>query len=171
VSLRRWFFLISLGVGGALVLRTFFFDTVSVASGSMQPTLFVGTHYLVNRIVYRFHEPKRGDIVSFVSPLDHRSRYIKRVIAIPGDQIEIREKHVVLNGKSLDEPYTVHTRAEERLVGDNLGPLTVPAGKVFVLGDNRDESFDSSVWKDPDTGERIYFLPLKSIRGRLIQIP
>jgi len=137
----------------------------------MEPTLFIGTHYLVNRLTYRFYPPRRGDIIVFRSPVDHQTGYIKRVIGAAGDQIQIKTKQVFLNGKPLDEPYTIHKRASERLVGDNLGPVTVPKDSVFVLGDNRDESFDSSVWKDPKTGEPVYFLSDDDIKGKLIQIP
>jgi signal peptidase I len=137
----------------------------------MEPTLFVGSHYLVNHLVYRFRHPRRGEIVSFVSPVDHKKLFIKRVIAVPGDEIEIRDKKVILNGQPLEEPYTVYKRANEKLDGDNLGPLKVPEDSVFVLGDNRDESFDSTVWKDPQTDQHIYFLPESQIRGRLMQVP
>lgn len=169
--MKRWLFLISLSVLGAWIIRSFLFETVSVASGSMEPTLYLGTHYLVNRMVYRIRDPLRGDIVVFRSPVDRKTGTIKRVIAIPGDEVQLRNKKVILNGKLLDEPYAIHKRSSERLQGDNLGPLKVPEGSVFVLGDNRDESFDSSVWKDPNTGSPIYFLPFQSIKGRLIQIP
>jgi signal peptidase I len=165
----RILFVLFLGVGGAWILRTYLLETISVASGSMEPTLFVGAHYLVNRIVYKMHPPERGDIISFRSPVDHETFFIKRVIALPGDKVELRAKKVILNGMPLDEPYAIHKRATERLDGDDIGPLEVPEGDVFVLGDNRDESFDSSVWTDPKTGAPIRFLAIKEIQGRLIQ--
>jgi signal peptidase I len=167
--MKRFLVLICYALVATFILRQYFFETVSVASGSMEPTLFIGSHYLVNRFVYRLHEPKRGDIISFTSPVDQRTRFIKRVIAVPGDEVELREKKVYLNGKPVEEPYAVFKRRDERLVGDSLGPLKVPEGSVFVLGDNRDESFDSGSWKNPQTGEPIHFLPFKLIRGRLIQ--
>jgi signal peptidase I len=169
--IKRLLFLVSLAVGITLVLRTFIFDAISVASGSMEPTLDVGNHYLVNRLVYDLHAPERGDIIVFRSPLDPDVGFIKRVIATSGDTVQLRDKHVILNGKPLEESYTVYKRAKEHLDGDNLGPLKVPENTVFVLGDNRDESFDSTTWKDPKTGEHIYFLPMKNIKGKLIQIP
>ena len=132
--------------------------------------MFVGSHYLVNRIVYRFRDPQRGDIIVFTSPVDHRTGYIKRVIAVSGDRIGLRAKQVILNGKPLEEPFTIHKRASENLVGDNIPEMTVPPDTVFVLGDNRDESDDSSVWRDPQTHRRVFFLENKAIKGRLIQI-
>jgi len=168
---RRLLFLVSLAVAITWVLRTFVFDTIWVASGSMRPTLDVGTHYLVNRWIYRIGTPQRGDIIVFTSPVDQETGFIKRVVAIPGDHVELREKKVILNGTPMEEPYAIYTREHEALDGDNLGPLTVPAEHVFVLGDDRDESFDSTTWKDLKTGAPIYFLDIKKIKGKLIQIP
>lgn len=169
--IRRLFFLIAIAVGITALVRTFVLDTISVASASMEPTLYVGTHYWVNRWIYRVRAPKRGEIVDFKSPVDGETGFIKRVIAVPGDEVELRDKKVYLNGKILEEPYTIYKRAKENLAGDNLGPLKVPEDCVFVLGDNRDESYDSTTWKDSNTGKHIYFLPMKNIKGRLIQIP
>ena len=126
--IRRLLFLVCIAVGITWILRTFMFDTISVASGSMEPTLDVGMHFLVNRLVYRFHAPERGDIIVFTSPVDEETGFIKRVIAIPGDSVELRDKKVILNGKPMEEPYTIYKRAKEALAGDNLGPLTVPDG-------------------------------------------
>jgi len=169
--MRRVLLLVAIAVGITWIMRTFLFDTISVASGSMEPTLEVGSHYLVNRCVYRFHGPDRGDIIVFRSPIDGDTGFIKRVIAVGGDTVELRDKRVILNGKPLEEPYTIYKRAKEHLAGDNLGPLKVPEDGIFVLGDNRDESFDSTTWKEPKTGEPVYFLPRENIKGKLIQIP
>jgi len=167
-SFRRLLFLIALGIAGAWFVRTHLYEGVSVESASMEPTLFVGVHYMVNRWVYRFESPKRGDIISLVNPVDNQSLYIKRIIALPGDIVEMKNKRVVLNGQPLSEPYAIYKRAGEALDGDNLGPLTVPPSHVFVLGDNRDFSLDSTSWFDSQTKKHIYFLPFKNIRGRLI---
>lgn len=137
----------------------------------MEPTLQVGNHYWVNRLVYRFRDPLRGEIIVFRNPVDGEKGFIKRVIGIPGDEIELRDKKVHVNGKLLEEPYTVYKRPGERLAGDNLGPLKVPEANLFVLGDDRDESEDSTTWKDPKTGARIYYVPFQNIKGKLIQIP
>lgn len=167
--IKRLFFLTGVAFAITGVLRRYVFDTIYVASASMTPTLEVGTHFLVNRLAYRSKGPERGDIIVFRSPVDHTSGYIKRVIAVPGDQIELRDKKVILNGKHLEEPYTVYKRATESLSGDTIPAMAVPADSVFVLGDNRDESYDSTSWKDTDTGQRIYFLPYSHIKGRLVQ--
>lgn len=134
----------------------------------MEPTLAEGAHYFVNRVVYHVHPPRRGDIIVFKSPTDEQKGLIKRVIAVGGDEVQIRDKQVVLNGQPLSEPYAVYKRRSERLVGDNTPPLKVPDDGFFVLGDNRDESEDSSVWKDPKTGAPIRFIDENYLEGRLI---
>ena len=131
----------------------------------MEPTFPVGAFVLMDKVTLRWREPRRGEVIVFSSPLREDKELVKRVIALPGDTVELRAKKVLVNGVELDENYTQHTRAEERLAGDNLGPLTVPPKGIFVLGDNRDESKDSSVWKDPDDGEPIYFLPRRRVTG------
>lgn len=157
--------LVGTALGG--VLRNYLFEGIYIASPSMEPTLEVGLHLFLDKTAYLFSAPKRGDVIVFKSPVSPDKEMVKRVIAIAGDKIELRRKRVILNDVAQEEEYTQHTRTGEQLLGDNLGPLTVPAGTVFVLGDNRDESNDSSAWKDPESGERIPFIPLADVRGRL----
>lgn len=169
--MKRLLFLLLLGGSGAVVVRRYVAGAVLVQSASMEPTLITGRQYLLNRLVYRIHPPRRGDIIDFISPVDPAMGLIKRVIAVPGDQIELRQKKVFLNGARQSEPYAVYKRAWTRLDGDTMDALTVPPGCVFVLGDNRDESNDSTVWKDPKTGERVHFVPYANIQGKVIQYP
>ena len=166
--IKRILLIAGLALGGGWIVRKCLLEGIWVASGSMEPTLPVGTHYFVNRMAYHLHSPLRGDIIVFKSPVDAEKGLIKRVIAVGGDRVERRSKQVFLNGTALSEPYAVYKRAAERLAGDNIPPVTVPADNVFVLGDNRDESEDSSVWKDPRTGEHIYCVRGQDIEGRLI---
>lgn len=165
---RRILVLIGIGLIAALALRTFVIEGVYVASTSMEPTLRMGTSFLLEKVTYMFRSPARQDIVVFPSPVTGDYDLIKRVIAVGGDTLEIREKEVFLNGKRLEEPYVKHTRRFELLVGDNLGPLAVPENTFFVMGDNRDESEDSRDWKDKKTGEPLRFIPRSSIKGKLI---
>ncbi len=169
--IKRLAFLTAIALVITYVLRTFVFTIISVASSSMEPTLPVGTLYIVNLLAYRTGKPQRGDIIVFDNPFDHDRGSIKRLIALPGDTIEMDEKVVILNGKKLQEPYAMYKRPGDLLAGDNLKTKHVPEGHVFVLGDNRDESLDSTTWKDAKTGERAYFLPETTIKGKLIQIP
>jgi signal peptidase I len=163
--IKRILLIVVLALAGAGAVRGLLLEGDSVASGSMEPTLPVGTHYFVNKFVYRLHAPQRGEIIVFKSPVDSERGLIKRVIAIGGDRIEIRSKQIILNGEPLSEPYAAHKRAQEHLIGDSLQEMKVPQDALFVLGDNRDESEDSSVWKDPKTGQPIYFIGAQDIEG------
>jgi signal peptidase I len=125
-----------------------------IPSGSMENTLLVGDHLLMSRFGYdaevpmtKLHVrlwrvPHRQQIVVFRAPLPGNPDYIKRLIGLPGDQLEIREGVVYINGKKLDEPY----RAAPPNPVDNYGPVTVPKGEYFMMGDNRDDSYDSRYW-------------------------
>lgn len=146
----------------ALFIRTFVVQAFKIPSGSMKQTLQIGDHILVNKFIYGvkipylrktiipFKDPRRGDIVVFKYPVDPSKDFIKRVIGIPGDVVEIREKKLYLNGQRVNHDYGMYT--DSRILGhdarprDNFGPITVPQDSFFVMGDNRDESFDSRFW-------------------------
>ncbi|OGS62254.1 MAG: signal peptidase I [Elusimicrobia bacterium RIFOXYB2_FULL_62_6] len=150
-----------------LLVRKFAYEPMYIASESMLPTLYRGQHLLMDKLVFRFRDPARGEIIIFASPAGGEHESVKRVIAVAGDTVEIKSKEVFLNGEKLLETYARHTRPDDTLDGDNLGPLTVPEGALFVLGDNRDESMDSATWKDPATGEKVYFLKREAVTGRI----
>jgi signal peptidase I len=160
----RWLFLICVAVSIALSLRIWVCEAIVVASGSMEPTLLVGAHLFVDKVTLRLRPPRRGDIVVFHSPTGEDIDLAKRVVGLPGESVELRRKKVFIGGRELDEPYAVHDRASERLEGDDLGPLAVPPGQVFLLGDNRDESDDATVWKDAG-GKPIHFIPSAELKG------
>jgi signal peptidase I len=146
----------------ALLVRTFVIQAFKIPSGSMENTLLVGDHIFVNKFLYgyhipytkgrtlAYHTPEHGDIIVFVFPEDPSKDFIKRVVAIPGDTVEIRDKVVILNGESLREGYTQF--ADGKMTDgfvrsrDNMPPVKVPPGKYFVMGDNRDRSYDSRFW-------------------------
>ncbi|HBX44003.1 MAG TPA: signal peptidase I [Deltaproteobacteria bacterium] len=146
----------------ALLVRTFVIQAFKIPSGSMENTLLVGDHIFVNKFLYgyhvpytkgrilAFHTPERGDIIVFVFPEDPSKDFIKRVVAIPGDTVEIRDKVVILNGEPLREGYTrfADGKMTDGFVRsrDNMPPVKVPAGEYFVMGDNRDRSYDSRFW-------------------------
>jgi signal peptidase I len=162
--MRRWLFLLALGAAGAFVFRTYGFEGIYIASGSMEPTLPVGEHVIVRKYLTHLRAPQRGDIVMFESPVDMSKGLVKRVIGLPGEMIEMQKKQVIIDGKPLVEPYAQYLKPDDVFVGDTFAPMRVPDGCVFVLGDNRDVSGDSRDWKNAQ-GERIPFLPIDKIQG------
>ncbi len=163
----------------AFVVRSFFIQAFKIPSSSMEPTLLIGDHLLVNRLSYsvkvpftdivilHLGNPNRGDVVVFRYPVDRSKDFIKRVIAKEGDVVEIKDKVVYVNGQRINDPHAFF--AEDNLIPglfsqrDNFGPVTVPKGSYFCMGDNRDRSLDSRFWgfvKDEDLVGRaliIYF--------------
>ena len=146
----------------AVFIRTFVVQAFKIPSGSMKPTLQIGDHILVNKFIYGVkvpflrntvipvNDPKRDDIVVFIYPQDRSKDFIKRLIGLPGDMIEVRDKQIILNGLPWNDAHGVHS---DSLIipasvqpRDNFGPVTVPEGSIFVMGDNRDESYDSRFW-------------------------
>ncbi len=162
--MKRFLFLLLLGASGAYLFRTYAYEGIYVASESMEPTLPKDVHVMVNKFSLLLKPPRRGEIVMFESPIDAKKGLVKRVIATAGDTIEIREKKVYLNGRKLDEPYVQFLNPDTIYMGDNVPPLVVPEGHLFVMGDNRDVSGDSRDWKNPD-GTPAPFLPTSKIQG------
>lgn len=146
----------------ALFIRTFVVQAFKIPSGSMLPTLQIGDHLLVNKFVYGLRlpfsgkllvpwkSPVRGDVVVFRFPKDRKIDYIKRVVAVAGDKVEIVNKRLIINDAEVVD-LQAHFSTLEVLKAsasprDNFGPVTVPENKIFVMGDNRDNSFDSRFW-------------------------
>lgn len=127
---------------------------VLVEGYSMQPTLDNGQYVLVNKMPYRTKLPDYGDIIVFHFPIDPEQDFIKRVMGLPGDQVEIRDGQVIVNGFSLSEPY-IAAAPQYR------GSWTVPEGQVFVLGDNRNNSSDSHSWGS---------VPMENVVGKAIAV-
>jgi signal peptidase I len=167
MSFSRLLFLLVLALCIGLFLRAFVVEPVYVASESMEPTLKKDDHLWLDKATYRFRAPARGELIAFRSPAGEKHDSIKRVIAVGGDTVEIKDKKVYVNGSYVNENYTQHKRAGEKLAGDNLEKLEVPESHFFVLGDNRDLSYDSATWKDARTGDRIFFIPQSSISGKI----
>lgn len=129
-----------------LVLAVVLFVTINLISArirvdgsSMEPTLVSGEYMIVDRISYRLGSPKRGDIIVFHPPLKPKEEYIKRVIGLPSDEVEVKNNMVYVNGQHLDETYL-------KVTTNYIGTWRVPAGQLFVLGDNRNNSEDSHDW-------------------------
>jgi signal peptidase I len=129
-----------------------------VPSESMTPTILVGDHFFLDKVAFPANYPEavqkylpvrtisRGEIVALWSPQNPNTRLIKRIIGLPGETIDIRDREVYINGQKLDEPYAVHTDAQKFDRRDNIVPITIPADQFFLMGDNRDNSNDSRFW-------------------------
>lgn len=172
-KMREYIEAIIIAVLIAVFIRTFIVQAYKIPSRSMVPTLLVGDHLLVNKFIYGVKipyfrktiipltDPKRGDIVVFIYPNDRSKDFIKRVIGIGGDTIEIKNKKIFLNGREYRDAYGIYSDStiypgtvQPR---DNFGPVTVPPNALFVMGDNRDESADSRYWG---------FVDLKDVEGK-----
>lgn len=171
---REYLEAIAVAVLLALVIRTFAFQAFRIPSGSMEDTLLVGDYLFVSKFLYgaevpftggarlpAIRQPKHGDIIVFRYPEDPSEDFIKRCVGVPGDVIEVRDKILYVNGEAQDEPYVKHVSRSIRSGVDNFGPVTVPEGKYFMMGDNRDNSRDSRVWG---------FLDHSLIRGKALFI-
>lgn len=158
----------------ALIIRSFIIQPYYIPSESMLNTLHVGDRLFVTKFSYGIHlpfinkeiistgEPQHGDIIVFPFPLDPSVDFVKRVVAVQGDTIEIRNKQLYRNGQPVEEPYKIHS--DPLIVNtyrDNFGPVQVPEGKVFAMGDNRDNSKDSREWG---------FVDKSTIRGKALLI-
>lgn len=161
----------------AILIRALLFQAFKIPSSSMESTLLVGDHILVNKFIYgvripftkdrwpAFTQPSRGDVIVFVFPEDRTKDFIKRVVAVGGDTVEVRDKQVILNGKPVDNP-NAEFRDDKIYPGmstprDNMKPTKVPEGTVFVMGDNRDYSHDSRFWG---------FVPVEDVKGEAFVI-
>ena len=160
--------------------RIFVFQAFKIPTGSMEDNLKVGDHINVNKFIYGpgdghgllpLRDIRRGDIIVFRYPLQPDTDFVKRVIGMPGDVVEVRDKKVAVNGRQLDEPYVIHddpqiyplqpALPEPYRSRDQFGPYTVPAGQYFAMGDNRDRSSDSRYWGT---------VPRSMIKGRAFMV-
>lgn len=179
-STREWVEVIVVGLLVVSVFRGVVAQAYQIPSGSMEKTLLVGDFLFINKMIYGpevapgFHghnlfdvrfpairKPRAGDIIVFRYPLDTAIDYIKRCVAVEGQTVEIRDKVLYVDGKPRVEPYAMHSdpRILRREDGprDNFGPITVPPDHFFMMGDNRDNSFDSRFWGP---------MPLKLVKGK-----
>jgi len=176
---REYFELIAETAVFVFFVMTFVAQAFQIPTGSMEPTLLIGDFLLVNKMAYtRPVLPLEGlllphkalgrkDIVVFKWPKDLTKDFVKRVVALEGEKVEIRDKQVFINDKAIEEPYKVHSDSNvfakndtyhyDDAIRDNYGPVVVPPGHLFVMGDNRDNSADSRYWG---------FLPLSNIKGK-----
>jgi len=159
----------------AILIRALFVQAFKIPSGSMIPTLLIGDQILVNKFIYgirvpftderwpRFKDPQHGDVIVFVYPEDRTKDFIKRVVGVGGDTVEIRNKQVYVNGKPENNPHARYGPNTIDPTGkrDNMPPVKVPEGHLFVMGDNRDQSHDSRWWG---------FVPASDVKGEAFLI-
>ena len=181
-TLREYYEALLIAIIFVNFARIFVFQAFKIPTGSMEDNLKVGDHIIVNKFIYGpvplpwltafpLREIKRGDIIVFRYPLQPETDYVKRVIGLPGDTLMVRDKNVYINGRKLDEPYTIHEDpvvypAQQALPEpyrsrDQYGPYTVPEGHYFAMGDNRDRSSDSRFWGT---------VPRSMIKGRAFMV-
>ena len=177
---REYFESLVIAVILAVFVRTFVFQAFKIPTGSMEKNLLVGDHLIVNkmisaptmtgleRAVLPRRDIRRGDVIVFKYPVEPERDFIKRVIGLPGDRLELRRKKVFINGQPLDEPFVQYIEPpppEDAAPTDDLrawyGPVTVPERQYFMMGDNRDNSQDSRFWG---------FLPESYVKGRALFI-
>jgi signal peptidase I len=177
---REYFESLVIAVILALFVRTWVFQAFQIPTGSMEKNLLIGDHLIVNKMVFAptltglerailpDREIRRGDVIVFKYPEQPDRDFVKRVIGLPGDRLELHRKRVYINGQPLDDPWAqylsppstdgppqVGNKAEE------FGPVTVPAGQYFMMGDNRDNSQDSRYWG---------FMPKSYVKGKALFI-
>ena len=161
-TLREYFESIVMAVILALFIRTWIVQAFKIPTGSMEQNLLIGDHLLVNKFVFgpaptlleQVVTPttavQRGDILVFKYPQEPERDFIKRAIGLPGETLEVRQKRLYIDGVKLDESYLQDQVPEPGAITldrrDNFGPITVPAGHYFMMGDNRDNSEDSRFW-------------------------
>lgn len=174
-ALRAYLESLAIALVAAVAIRGFALQGFKIPSSSMLPTLQTGDHLLINKLRYgirvplldawlvRYAEPQFDDVVVFEFPLKRSEDYVKRVIAGPGEVVEIRDKRVFVNGEPRDTEHAYFADGKDGLADDglrdNYGPVTVPPAHLFVLGDNRDRSYDSRFWG---------FLPVEEVEGEAI---
>jgi signal peptidase I len=180
-TVREYFESICIAVILALFVRTFIVQAFKIPSGSMEKNLLIGDHLIVNKFVYAptmttlertllpIDPIRRGDVIIFKWPKDPDRDFVKRVIGLPGEMVEMRRKKVYINGKLLDEPYVqfinpLPDNALDATGGDltvNYPPVVVPPDFYFMMGDNRDNSEDSRYWG---------FMPRSYVKGKALFI-
>lgn len=170
---NRWYVYVGLIIASSLLSwglqsALFTYDTFTIPSNSMQPTLQVGDYLMAKTDAYRGHDPERGDVVVFRLPEDPHKIFVKRVIGLPGERVAVKQYRVYINGQAIADPWAnLKLKAVAKGVQEapaDFGPVVVPRRAYFVLGDNRRYSYDSRLWLgDP-------FVPRQAIIGKAMYI-
>ena len=182
-TVREYFESIVIAVILALFVRTWVFQAFKIPTGSMEQNLLIGDHLVVNKFLFAptatglerallpVTDIKRGDVIVFKYPEEPERDFVKRVIGLPGETLEVREKRVYINGQRIDEPYVFYLEPPGQMTGqheatafdlrERYGPVVIPPDSYFMMGDNRDNSQDSRYWG---------FLPRSYVKGRALMV-
>jgi signal peptidase I len=177
---REYFESLIIAVVLALFVRTWVFQAFKIPTGSMEHNLLIGDHLIVNKMIFAptatglerallaGRPIRRRDVIVFKYPVDPERDFVKRVIGLPGDRLELHRKKVYINGQPLDEPYVEFLEPPSTSgpphvddLREEYGPVTVPAGQYFMMGDNRDNSQDGRYWG---------FMPASYVKGQALFI-
>ena len=162
---NKWYvYLILVAIASFLIqplneslVKKYISQAFNIPSGAMLNTLQIGDHIICNKLIYKITTPKRGDVVIFPYPKDPSVSYVKRIVGVGGETVEIRNKKVLIDGREVNEKYAIHKSDRVFPAGsnprDNFGPVNIPLGSVFLMGDNRDNSHDSRFWGFVKTSE------------------
>lgn len=147
-EIREWIESLLVAVVLAMVIRTFVVQAFKIPTGSMRPTLVEGDRILVNKFIYKFREPERGDIIVFRYPGEDKKDFIKRLIAVEGEEVEIKDGDIYVDGERVEDPFTIRKvwYYNKEPYGAKSKKVTVPEDSYFVLGDNSASSRDSRYW-------------------------
>ncbi len=156
-EIREWIVALAVALALAIFITQVIIVNARVPTGSMEPTIMTGDRVIGFRPAYWFKSPERGDIIIFRYPDDETQLYVKRVIGMPGESLEIREGKIYLNGDT--EPFVVEN--SDPAATGNFGPFQVPPGHYFVMGDNRNNSWDSRYWQNT-------YVPENNILGEAV---
>ena len=161
--LKEWIEPIAIAIVLAMIIRTFVVQAFKIPTGSMRPTLIEGDRILVNKFIYKFKEPERGDVIVFVSPEDKKKDFIKRLVGLSGENIEISNGTILINNKAVRNDSVIRERYYYNRgdFGKESQTIEVPEDAYYVLGDNSISSRDSRYWG---------FLPKKYLLGKAFLI-
>ena len=160
-EVKEWTSSILVALVLTLIIRTFVVQAFKIPSGSMRPTLLEGDKLFVNKFIYRFHPPQRGDIIVFKYPVDPKKDFIKRLVGLPGEEVEIRDGKIFVNGQVLTDPnsFGKFYYYKHDPYGGPQDKIHVPENAYYALGDNSANSQDSRFWG---------FIPAKNLLGKAI---
>ena len=162
-AILDWVYVVVIALAAALFINFFVIVNSTVPTGSMETTIMTGSRMIGLRLTYIFEDPKRGDIIVFKYPDNPKQTYVKRIIGLPGETVEVKDGITYIDGEAIDEPYINENYWLGSMTGDryNSGPFEVPENSYFVMGDNRGNSNDGRFWQN-------HYVSRKAIIGKAL---